>query len=250
MIPIPATRRAATSALAALLAAACLLPAPAAARDDAGEELVSRVYQVRHIDPNDAAMLAHQVCLDRRGDDRTCRYQLQSKGWFTYNTDAETQEAIAAALAAADTPRGSLNLQLTLLMADNESRPDPALAEGEARALADLRQLMPYKGYRLVESGWLRLADRGQLRLGGNPPYVAEIDLDRPLGPDEDSLVVRRFELGIMRLLPGAEGAAQKDFQRLLGSSFSMSVGETVVVGTSRLNGDDEALVVLLTASR
>jgi hypothetical protein len=31
-------------------------------------------------------------------------------------------------------------------------------------------------------------------------------------------------------------------------TSFSMKVGETVVVGTSKLDGGDEALVVLVTA--
>ena len=33
-------------------------------------------------------------------------------------------------------------------------------------------------------------------------------------------------------------------------TTFTIEVGETVVVGTSKLNGDDSALVVLLTAVR
>ena len=36
---------------------------------------------------------------------------------------------------------------------------------------------------------------------------------------------------------------------RLIGTTFGMNVGETVVVGTSKLNGGSEALVVLLTAT-
>ncbi len=35
----------------------------------------------------------------------------------------------------------------------------------------------------------------------------------------------------------------------LLGTTFSMKVGETVVVGTSKLNGGSKALVVLLSAA-
>ena len=34
----------------------------------------------------------------------------------------------------------------------------------------------------------------------------------------------------------------------VMSSSFSADVGQTVVVGTSRLNGGDEALMVLFTA--
>ena len=37
--------------------------------------------------------------------------------------------------------------------------------------------------------------------------------------------------------------------RRILDTTFSMQVGETLVVGTSKLNGDDRALVVLLTVS-
>ena len=36
--------------------------------------------------------------------------------------------------------------------------------------------------------------------------------------------------------------------REILSTSFSIKVGETLVVGTSKLDGGDEALVVLLTA--
>ena len=47
------------------------------------------------------------------------------------------------------------------------------------------------------------------------------------------------------------EGEAEPflgDSRTVLSSQFGIDVGETVVVGTSRLNGGDSALVVLLTA--
>jgi hypothetical protein len=43
-----------------------------------------------------------------------------------------------------------------------------------------------------------------------------------------------------------AEGVATRE---VIDSTFSMNVGETVVVGTSKLNGGEEALVVLLTVT-
>lgn len=48
---------------------------------------------------------------------------------------------------------------------------------------------------------------------------------------------------------PGTEAKGRPRELQLLATSFSMTVGETLVVGTSKLDGGDEALVVLLTAA-
>jgi len=44
----------------------------------------------------------------------------------------------------------------------------------------------------------------------------------------------------------GSEGVTHR---KVMDTTFSMDVGETAVVGTSKLNGGDEALVVLLTVT-
>jgi len=255
----------AATILLALLAASVAPAAAAPANPGDGDHkaLVSRIYRVKHMDPSDAVMLAHQTCLDRRGDEDSCRYSVERQGWFTYNTDAETQEAIAKVLAASDVPVSSLTLRLTLLMADNADHPKPKLAEGEARALADIQQLLPYRSYRLVETGQLLARDRGQIRLGGVPYYNGAFDLRRRPGVDSTTIQFDRFEL--FRSTPHRDTAAaagQADdgkeegdtgdvkTESLLRTSFTMEVGETVIVGTSRLDGDDEALIVLLTATR
>ncbi len=52
-------------------------------------------------------------------------------------------------------------------------------------------------------------------------------------------------------LLTGDEGKAapvSPASKLVMTSSFAADVGQAVVVGTSRLNGDDEALMVLFTA--
>ncbi len=249
--------RAITVLLVLLAAPAALTRAAQESSGETGQEvLVSRVYRVSHMDPGDALMLAHQTCLDRRGDLDSCRHEVQSRGWFTYNTDAETQEAIAAALSRSDVPASSLTLRLTLLMADNTDRPQVRLGKSETAALSDIRQLLPYRGYRLVETGQLLAQARGQIRLGGLPHYTAQFIMqDRP-GLDESTIQFEAFELSrTFALLPGSstdedQGPGPTDTESLLRTSFAMQVGETVVVGTSRLDGDDEALIVLLTATR
>jgi hypothetical protein len=57
-------------------------------------------------------------------------------------------------------------------------------------------------------------------------------------------LSMEGFEL--MNSTRVSEGVATR---KVIDTTFSMNVGETVVVGTSKLNGGEEALVVLLTVT-
>jgi len=238
-------------ALALLMLLTLPLAAVGSQDEPEQEELVSRAYHMKHLSHDDGTMLAHQTCLERRGDNNVCRYDVQGRDWFIYNTDAKTQEAIAAVLARHDVPALSLTLRLSLFMADNEKREPPKVNASEAKALADLAQLLPYRGYRLVETGWLRAQDRGQIHLGGTPSYIAEFSMTVPVDPDGTSVRMDGFELIYMMPVTNEEdGSIETDSRVIVRTSFSMEIGETVVVGTSRLDGKDEAMVVLLTASR
>jgi hypothetical protein len=69
-------------------------------------------------------------------------------------------------------------------------------------------------------------------------------------------LFVDFFNLGEEPGIPRAASEASKETQGrapraprdLISTSFSLKKGETIVVGTSKIDGTDEALVVLLTA--
>jgi hypothetical protein len=244
-----------TATVAGLLLA--ILSPPAATRaaetEDALslEETVTRVYRVSHLDLRDAALLAHQLCLNAY-DSEHCGYSIEGQNWFSYRTHPEMHDQITALLKSNDRLPASLNMRVVLLVADNNQRPEPDLPDAEARALDDLKQFLPYKGYRVLESGWVRTKARGELRLGTDPLYLAEIDLRGDRSPGDRSVHVRGFRLAteIPTTVITDSGKAQESFRsmEILSTSFTMDVGETVVVGTSKLNGDDEALVVLLTS--
>lgn len=244
-----------TAAVAGLLLAFLSLPAAtrAAETEDvlSPEATVTRVYRVSHLDLRDAALLAHQLCLNAYSSEH-CDYSIEGQRWFRYRTYPEMHDRITALLESNDRLPASLNMRVVLLVADNNQRPEPDLEEAEARALKDLKQFLSYKGYRVLESGWVRTKTRAELRLGTNPLYLAEIDLrgDRP--PGDSSVHVRGFSLTteVPTSVITESGKAQESFRsmEILSTSFTMEVGETVVVGTSKLNGDDEALVVLLTS--
>jgi hypothetical protein len=144
-----------------------------------------------------------------------------------------------------------------------------------AKALADLKDFLPYKSYRLLDTQWTMGSGRISGRLKGpeGKEYFIEVTTRKGATPDAPVSVTR---FAVSEATPGADGtkftrfrgsisssqtqaqgekAAPPSFYSILGlgagniinTSFSMNLGETVVVGTSRLQGDT-ALVVLLTA--
>ena len=212
--------------LASALALLMLLTLPLAAvgsQDEFDqEEMVSRAYHLQHLSLEDGTMLAHQTCLEQEGNNHnTCRYDGRGDRWFIYNTYAEAQEAIAAVLARHDVPVRSLTLRLSLFMADNEKREAPKVDASEKRALDDLSQLLPYRGYRMVETGWLRAEERGQIHLGGMPSYVAEFNMTVPEDPDSTSVRMDRFELTHMVVVTDDADADHSAIARLYRASVS-----------------------------
>jgi hypothetical protein len=211
-----------------------------------GDGSVARVYRIDHLDTHDAALRAQQICLEQPGQ-RECEYRFKGKNWFTFFTDPDTQTKIEAEMGRIDVPAPSLNFRIALLLAQGESGSDPKLPAGEQRALQDLKQFLPYKGYRLLDAGWIRSQRRANLRLGSDPAFQMSMHINRDFTGPGTEIRVERFELQVMKVINNDESSIQT--QNLIGSSFTMQVGETVVVGTSKLNGDNEALIVLLTAT-
>jgi len=107
------------------------------------------------------------------------------------------------------------------------------------KALSDIKDFLPYKSYRTLDTQWLAGGPGphnqivGHLLGSDNQDY--NFQLWQPDGGRPSTLTFR-----LRMPPPGFE-------KLLLETTFDMRPGETVVVGTSRLQGD-KALVVLLTA--
>jgi len=179
------------------------------------------------------------------------------------------------------------------------------------KALADMKDFLPYRGYRLLDAQWILGSQRSSSRLRGPDEQEYQLTLKTTqisggrvsvtfqmqeasaltvvTARDADEAAARRaaeMELQTRLSRLQAEAAAMKqrlgekhanvvavsaeienlkmrlaEFESgdarprsLFGSrsvidtTFSMDIGETVVVGTSRLNGD-RALIAILTAA-
>ncbi len=233
-------------------------PAEALAQGRAG---TMRIYQTRFISGETGMLLAFQVCeadgdenLGRRVDER-CHVEAISDSQFALHGDEAAHGKLAELLGARDVPPPTQEFRVILLSAsDNGAMPE--LPDGAREAMDDVLSVLPYSGYELIDSGWLRTASYASTSLGTMGSFQVEMRFHGdPQGVE--GLMIEHFELSHRPIHYTGMGGGQTgeipqallgDARHLLGSSFGIHIGETVVVGTSRANGGTGALVVLLTA--
>jgi hypothetical protein len=135
---------------------------------------------------------------------------------------------------------------VVLLMGEAQGTvPTQGLSPSAQKALGDIREFLPYKGYRVLDTQWVAGSEfgtsKGQLR---SDQKNYEFSLETVA---RDSSPIRaRF----MLLTPPkgyTSTGAKLGVTTVLDNSFAIKAGETVVVGTSRVQADS-ALIVLLTA--
>ncbi len=210
---------------------------------------VSRFYQVHYLRHDMVEILATQACGGRFG--AYCRMTRASEGFLEFTATEEQQTTLAAELEERDVPPPTQVFQVHVLraMTQPQSRKLPQLPENAVRALNDLMQLLPYRGFELVDSGLLRTSGKAELFLGSDRRYQALLEFQGD--PDSGKPLQISFRLLAEKLVPSGPGKPMvvAGMLNLLATTFSMQVGETVVVGTSKLNGGSEALVVLLSAA-
>lgn len=156
----------------------------------------------------------------------------------------------SAAIVQAQEPKRVQGFSVLLLIGETQAAAPPENISAPARkALADIKDFLPYKSYRVLDTVWVAGTDRGNSSGGfrtENGIYDFELntfpkDLGAKAGTADAALGRAKFTLHLRR----PNGDQQP--LTVLNNSFDIMVGDTVVVGTSRLQGDI-ALVVLLTA--
>jgi len=120
------------------------------------------------------------------------------------------------------------------------------LPAGVSKALADVKEFLPYKTYRVLDTLWMAGETNNLILRGlGDEKYALGM---RPIAQS-----ATRSRVDLLRLSVATEAKlkaaeeARRFIPPLIDTSFNIQVGETVVVGTSRLDGDD-ALILLVTA--
>ena len=175
------------------------------------------------------------------------------------------QPRSTARSAEAPTPKPAANrtytFQLVLLVADtagpNRFENVPANAQ---KALEDVKGFLPYSSYRLLDLAWLRSSHSAEAQMSGPDGRTLSAGIRFYAEPSEaDRIEIQRLVIVESQPMPMLLEAPRSDgaptamapappVRPLLETSFGMKAGETVVVGTAKLDGPSKALVVLLSA--
>jgi len=177
---------------------------------------------------------------ERRGDVQQGQQgqQVQPQG---QGQQAQQGQGPQGQQGAAKPPVMSVSLRkfvFTLALGDVQAGAGSTFTPAASKALADLKDFLPYKRYTLLDTVY---------KIGLMGPTV------QMKGPDDQKyeLITLQFppasgNRASMRLqLKAASSAERSTF--LIETSFEIELGETVVVGTSRLDGN-RALLLLVTS--
>lgn len=139
---------------------------------------------------------------------------------------------------------GVILLQGSNTPAKNDAQLPPATL----KVLEEVRSFLPYKYFHLLDSSFIRSDRDASFRLNGpdKKSYTATLRFHQHL-EKSNVLMVSGFE--IFEVITTTEGDKTVRHRRNhIETSFSINVGETIVVGTSRVDSDSDAVIVLLSA--
>jgi hypothetical protein len=208
-------------------------------------------YEIHSMDLHAAEVLAWDQCAQKERC-RVASSEITGRKYLDVGAEPAVQEKIARALAREDQQPRTHGFQILLLAAS--LKPGSGGVEVPAnvqKALADLKGFLPYKGYEVLDTAWLSGTQERDMgaRLVDRQGAVYQVSLQfHDTGSAADrSLFVDAFRLRAEPFKP--QGSPEvRSGGVLIDTSFGVKEGETIVVGTSKTTGSNEAVVVLVTA--
>jgi hypothetical protein len=248
--------------IAALVVALVVaLPGTAAAQDQ--ENATTRLYPIHNVRVDSAYTLAQSICeeafsLARNAGDGDngqrfiCQVVAMSRNrTLAVSATPELHARIAGMLVEFDRMPETKAFHIIVLSAGTMTTDqDLDIPDGARRPLSDSAEFMPYSSFEVLGSGLLRTSSQAQTTLPGPMEFSVGI-VFRPISEPQAPILIEAFE--ISQVIPAAyspSGEVTRDAysRQVLETTFTIEPGETVVVGTSKLEGNDAAVIVLLTA--
>jgi len=216
------------------------------------KEMVTRVVKVRYIETNSALRILQKYV---RGPNESIS-QLPGQNQLVIEASRETAEKILSILEEIDVKPIDLEFHVDVLLGSTEA-PGKEDASGDLKSdpvVKELSSLMKYKYFRRLDSAVIRVQDGAysQQRLGGSlrqqGPLQLSVDLRLNLRPryvKEEKGGLFMVALGLYQL----HGFGQEGKERtstLINTTLSLESGKRTVVGVSKLDGGDNALILVI----
>jgi hypothetical protein len=198
-------------------------------------DLEVRTFNLKHRSGYEAAQLIQPyIYEDREGAPGTMSVLPSA---ISVRETPDNLEKIGRVLSEFDTPISPIRLRFQLIQADSFKDEDPAIAD----VVEELHSLFRFEGYRLMGEALVTL-DGGE----GGPQ-----EFEQRFTGLEESFVVRG-EVGIIQpgtaRLRGIELYREETGARLLQTSVSVSVGQTVVIGGGKARRGQESYILTVRA--
>jgi hypothetical protein len=205
--------------------------------------LETRTFRLQSLDDHVALSVIEPYVYSDRPDAPGAATAIQ--GVLTVRETSDNLDRITRVLEEFDSPRNSVGLHFQVILANGAESSDPSIAEIEI----ELRRLFRFRGYQLIAEGAVTGLERSHVtqkmfdKRGTNrqlaPGTWYAYDLAAAIGTvggEGDSMVV---DLEIY--LDSDPGGS------LFGASVVLGIGNTVVLGTLQLPGN-EALILTVRA--
>ena len=214
---------------------------PAAAQEDEllrAPEVKEQIFTVKHADVRAVFGMVRSL-LSPYGNAQFDR----ASSIIVVRDTAESLAHIAEVIATMDVPPDNLRLTFFIFTAVKgvTSEPPADLPEDVGLGLRELSKAMAYGNFKLLDSGMLTLAstaNRGELTLSG--PREGNITISFDLAYNRQSRYARLGELMVV-------SRHGESWRQLMRTDIGIEHGGVAVVGASKLDGGEEALVAIVT---
>jgi hypothetical protein len=170
----------------------------------------------------------------------------QSRKILTLMATPENIEMVKQVVREVDVKPADLlfSVQLVLGSETEAAGADPIQNDPLIR---ELRGLLRYKSYTLLDSSLVRVVNRENAEVVIGPKAEFEFSLRPEVAGDAKAPVIRtqlRLRQKTVRLVTGKEAAAS--VSDLISSTLNIKSGERTVVGVSKLDGGDKGLILII----
>jgi len=237
-----------TRALAAALGAAVLALAAAGLPQDAARPAARQeVVKLRYI-KNSQILSVLYTFLSPQGRINPN----PESGLITISDLPDNVDRVLAVIREYDVKPADLQFTIQLVlgsMGTDERSADPI---GDDPVIRELRRLIKFSSFSLLDTAYVRALDRqpSQVSIG----RAADLRLDlvpkcvKEAGKDLIQVEATLVKAGLPSLMPTPQGPQNvaPAPRTLVNSNFTMRSGEKTVVGVSRMEGGDKALILII----
>ena len=173
-------------------------------------------------------------------------------GLITVSDLPENVDRILSVIREFDVKPADIQFTVQLVQGSTgpDERPDDPIREDPV--IRELRQLIKFRSFSLLDTSYVRALDRqlSQVSLG----RTADLRLDlvpKCIKEDNEQLIqveATLYKIGFPSLMPTPQGPQNlaPAPKTLVNSNFTMKSGEKTVVGISRMEGGDKALILII----